>query len=159
KNALLNDAQTKALKELAAHISILPKEELFNWERTLSQLKTCYHVTKEKLEHTPMCSECKFRPTEVVTNEKATLKKMQDKLSEMLTNWTETLLTNFNDPAVKENISLLKPEQQQLVEALIANQEFSLPLDIRLIQAINDLLKGIHKVELSISDIEEMMAN
>lgn len=159
KNALLNDAQTKALKELAAHISILPKEELFNWERTLSQLKTCYHVTKEKLEHTPVCSECKFRPTEVATNEKATLKKMQDELPEMLTNWTETLLTNFNDPTVKENITLLKPEQQQLVKALIENQAFSLPLDIRLIQAINDLLKGIHKVELSISDIEEMMAN
>ncbi|KAA0956132.1 ATP-binding protein [Planococcus sp. ANT_H30] len=159
KNALLNDAQTKALKELAAHIPILPKEELFNWERTLSQLKTCYHVTKEKLEHTPICSECKFRPTEVATNEKSTLKKMQEELPDMLTNWTETLLANFNDPSVKENISLLKPEQQQFVDALIANQAFTLPLDIRLIQAINDLLKGIHKVEVSISDIEEMMAN
>ncbi|MFL0583699.1 DUF6079 family protein [Solibacillus silvestris] len=159
KNTLLNDAQTKALKELAAHISILPKEELFNWERTLSKLKTCYHVSEDSLQHTPMCSECKFRPIEIATNEKALLKKMQEDLPAMLTNWTETLLTNFNDPAVKENIALLKPEQQQLVNELISNQAFNLPLDIRLIQAINDLLKGINKIELSISDIEEMMAN
>lgn len=159
KNELLSDAKTKALKELAGHISILPKEELLIWERTLSQLKTCYHVSEEKLEHSPMCSECKFRPTEISTNEKATLKKMQEELPEMLTNWTETLLTNFNDPAVKENISLLKSEQQQLVESLIVNRAFTLPLDIRLIQAINDLLKGINKIELSIFDIEEMMAN
>lgn len=75
KNALLNDERTKALKELAAHISILPKEELFNWERTLSKLKTCYHVSEEKLQHAPMCSECKFRPIEIATNEKALLKK------------------------------------------------------------------------------------
>lgn len=77
----------------------------------------------------------------------------------MLVNWTESLLTNFNDPAIKDNISLLKPEQQELVNELIANQSFTLPLDIRLIQAINDLLKGINKIELSVLDIEEMMAN
>lgn len=159
KNALLNDAKTKALKELATHISILPKEELFEWERNLSKLKTCFHVSEESLQHTPMCSECKFRPIEIATNEKALLQKMQEDLPAMLTNWTETLLTNFNDPAVKENIALLKPEQQQLVNELIANQAFSLPLDIRLIQAINDLLKGINKIELSISDFENMMAN
>lgn len=159
KNTLLNNSQTKALKELAAHISILPKEELLDWERTLSQLKTCYYVTKEKLEHTPICSECKFRPSEIVINEKLVLKKIQDELPEMLINWTETLLSNINDPIVKENIPLLKPEQQMLVDTLIEKQTFSLPLDIRLIQAINDLLKGIHKVELSISDVEEMMAN
>ena len=159
KNALLNDERTKALKELAAHISILPKEELFNWERTLSKLKTCYHVSEEKLQHAPMCSECKFRPIEIATNEKALLKKIQEDLPSMLVNWTESLLTNFNDPAIKDNISLLKPEQQELVNELIANQSFTLPLDIRLIQAINDLLKGINKIELSVSDIEEMMAN
>lgn len=159
KNALLNDTQTKALKELAAHISILPKDELFEWERNLSKLKTCFHVSEDSLQHTPMCSECKFRPIEIATNEKALLKKMQDDLPVMLTNWTETLLTNFNDSAVKENIALLKPEQQQLVNELITNQAFTLPLDIRLIQAINDLLKGINKIELSISDFENMMAN
>ena len=54
---------------------------------------------------------------------------------------------------------LLSNEQQQLVQSLIQNREFTLPIDIRLIQAINDLLKGINKLELSLSDLEEMMAN
>ncbi|MCM3358662.1 DUF6079 family protein [Psychrobacillus sp. MER TA 171] len=159
KNTLLTDSKLKALKELASHISILPKEQIINWEKALTSLKTCYQVSEENLQHGPICSECKFRPTEVITNEKAMLKKLEQELPSIFKNWTETLLTNFNDETVKENIGLLKPEQQMLIKDLITNKAFTLPVDIRLIQAINDLLKGIDKVEVSLKDIEEMMAN
>lgn len=159
KTSLLNDEKTKALKLLAAHVSILPKEEFFKWEHTLANLKTCYAVTADKLQHSPTCSECKFQPIEITTNEKAQLKQLEEQLPKLLEEWKETLLTNFNDPEIKENITLLSNEQQQLVQSLIQNREFTLPIDIRLIQAINDLLKGINKLELSLSDLEEMMAN
>lgn len=159
KTSLLNDEKTKALKLLAAHVSILPKEEFLKWEHTLVNLKTCYAVTADKLQHSPTCSECKFQPIEITTNEKALLKQLEEQLPKLLEEWTETLLTNFNDPEIKENITLLSNEQQQLVQSLIQSGEFTLPIDIRLIQAINDLLKGINKLELSLSDLEEMMAN
>ncbi|MBE1555502.1 DUF6079 family protein [Sporosarcina limicola] len=159
KNTLHSDSTLKGLKELAAHISILPREQIINWEKALVGLKTCYQVSADNLQHAPMCSECKFRPTEVTTNEKAMLKNLEQELPNIFENWTETLLTNFNDATVKENILLLKPEQQTLIAELITNQAFTLPVDVRLIQAINDLLKGIDKVEVSLIDIEEMMAN
>lgn len=159
KNALIGSSQAQALKNLATRISILPKEELFEWEHRLSNLKTCYHVSRESLQHMPICSECKFRPMENGTNEKQLLKELQEKLPVMLENWTETLLTNINDPSIKENITFLAPEQQELINDLIKNREFTLPIDMRLIQAINDLLKGIDKVEISLYQIEEMMAN
>lgn len=159
KTSLLNDEKTKALKLLAAHVSILPKEEFLKWEHTLANLKTCYAVTADKLQHSPTCSECKFQPIEITTNEKALLKQLEEQLPKLLEEWTETLLTNFNDPEIKENITLLSNEQQQLVQSLIQNREFTLPIDIRLIQAINDLLKGINKIELTLSDLEEMLAN
>lgn len=159
KNTLLSDSKLKALKELVAYISILPREQLVNWEKSLNGLKTCYHVTVDSLQHSPMCSECKYRPTEVTTNEKAMLKKLEQELPDMYDSWTDTLLTNFNDTTVKANIELLKPEQQSLVKELISNKAFTLPLDIRLVQAINDLLKGIDKIEISVADIEDMMAN
>lgn len=159
KNTLLTNPKLKALKELAVHISILPREQIINWEKALSTLKTCYQVSEDNLQHTPLCSECKFRSTEVTTNEKAMLKTLKEELPSIFENWTETLLTNFNDATVKENIELLKPEQQMLIKDLISNKAFTLPVDIRLIQAINDLLKGINKVVVSLTDIEEMMAN
>jgi len=34
-----------------------------------------------------------------------------------------------------------------------------LPLDVRFIQATNDLLKGFNKVEITLHDLEKMMAN
>lgn len=159
KNELLNDKSTQALKELVTQIPILPKEQLLNWEQSLSRLKTCFHVSEEKLEHKPICAECKFRPIDVQTKEKKVLKELQHELPEMLTNLTETLLTNFNDPNIQENISFLESEQQQLVGELISKKEFNLPIDFRLIQAINSLLKGIHRIEISVTDIEDMMAN
>lgn len=159
KTSLLNDERTKALKTLASHITILPKEDFYKWEQALGSLKACYAVTEEKLQHSPTCSECKFQPVEITTNEKALLKQLEQQLPQLLETWTETLLTNFNDPEIKENITLLSAEQQQLVQALIQNGEFTLPIDVRLIQAINDLLKGINKLELTLADLEDMMAN
>jgi hypothetical protein len=159
KTALLNDDRLKALKELASRISILPKEQIVKWEKALTEIKTCYHVSEDKLQHTQICGECKFRPTDVTTKERVVLQKLEEELPVIYENWTETLLTNLNDASVKENISLLSTDQQRLIQEFIDNKEFDLPIDVRLIQAINDLLKGIDKVELDLSDIEQMMAN
>ncbi|EJS64649.1 hypothetical protein ICU_04253 [Bacillus cereus BAG2X1-1] len=159
KTAFSNDPRLKALKELASRISILPKEEILKWEKALAELKACYHVSEDKLQHTQICSECKFSPKDITTNEKVILQKLEEELPVIYENWTETLLTNFNDAAIKENITLLSAEQQILIEEFINRKDFTLPIDVRLSQAINDLLKGIDKVELSLTDIEQMMAN
>ncbi|MQR86862.1 ATP-binding protein [Bacillus megaterium] len=159
KNALHNDARLKALKELASYIPILPKEQIIKWEKSLSTLKTCYHVSEEKLQHTQVCTECKFRPTDITISEKMILQKLEEELPVIFENWTDTLLTNFNDVSIKENIALLTAEQQTLINEFINKKEFTLPIDIRLIQAINDLLKGIDKIEVSLVDIENMMTN
>lgn len=159
KNKLLDSSEFKALKELAAHISILPKEQFINWQRSIVSLKACYHVSENNLQHSPICNHCKFRIAESTENEKDKLKNLQNELEKTFENWKETLLTNLKDEAVRDNVNLLQTEQQELIEKFIKEQEFSLPIDIRLIQAINDLLKGIEKIEISLSELEDMMAN
>lgn len=84
---------------------------------------------------------------------------MEDRLGELLNAWTETLLTNLNDPNVKDNITLLTDEQQQLVNEFIKNQYITLPINIRLLDTINDLLKGIHKEVLEVNQIIKMMGD
>lgn len=159
KKTLLTSNELKTLKQLSNYISILPSEQIQNWEKSLADLKECYAVTAETLEHTPLCNSCKYRMSEVSGNEKAELKKLGEQLPEIYESWIDTLLTSLNDPSVKENIELLQNEQKALVKQFMDAKELSLPLDIRLAQAINDLLKGFNKVQISIEDLENMMAN
>ena len=159
KNKLLGSPEFKALKELSTHISILPNEQFVTWQRSIESLKACYHVSESNLQHSPICNHCKFRIAEAAENEKDKLKYLQNELDTIFENWKETLLSNLNDETVKENINLLQPKQRELVESFINTQEFLLPIDIRLTHAINDLLKGIEKVEITFSELEDMMAN
>jgi len=54
---------------------------------------------------------------------------------------------------------LLKPEQQELINALLAQKEFTLPVDIKLVQAIKELLQGIERIEITVGDLMEVAGN
>lgn len=159
KKNLLSSNELNVLKQLANQISILPNEQIHNWESSLQSLKECYAVTIETLEHTPVCNNCKYRITEVTANDKVTLKNLKEQLPIIYDRWIDTLLTSLNDPSVKENIELLHADQKELIEQFMQTGHLTLPLDVRLIQAINDLLKGLRRVEITPSDLENMMAN
>ncbi|WP_315794635.1 DUF6079 family protein [Paenibacillus sp. BIC5C1] len=159
KKQLLASSELKALKELGRYISILPMEQIQSWERSLGSLKECYAVTSETLQHSPLCNNCKYRLSELKMSEKAMLKTLEAQLPDIYESWIDTVLTSLNDASVKENIELLQPEQKGIVKEFIATKQLSVPLDIRLAQAINDLLKGFNKVEISMADLEQMMAN
>ena len=159
KKQLLSSNELSVLKQLANHISILPTEQIRNWEKSLQSLKECYSVTAESLQHTPLCSNCKYRMTEVSTNDKVMLKNLKEQLPMIYERWIDTLLTSLNDPSVKENIELLQSDQKELVKQFMQTGQLPLPLDVRFIQSINDLLKGFNKVEITLNDLEKMMAN
>ena len=159
KKKLLASNDLNILKQLAKHISILPTEQIRNWEKGLQSLRECYSVTAESLQHTPLCNNCKYRMTEVSTKDKLMLRNLEEQLPVIYERWMDTMLTSLNDPTVKENIDLLHPLQKELVKQFMQTGELQLPLDIRLVEAINDLLKGFNKVEITINDLEKMMAN
>lgn len=159
KKKLLSSNELNILKQLANHISILPTEQIRNWEKGLQSLRECYSVTSESLQHTPLCNNCKYRMTDVSTNDKVMLKNLEEQLPIIYERWMDTMLTSLNDPSVKESIELLQPNQKELVKQFMQTGELPIPLDIRLVQAINDLFKGFNKVEITINDLEKMMAN
>lgn len=97
--------------------------------------------------------------TDVSTNDKVMLKNLEEQLPIIYERWMDTMLTSLNDPSVKESIELLQPNQKELVKQFMQTGELPIPLDIRLVQAINDLFKGFNKVEITINDLEKMMAN
>ena len=83
----------------------------------------------------------------------------QTDIEDLLDQWTTTLINTFNDPELKQNIELLNKEQQLLVRSLLERGEFSLPIDVKLIQAIKELLEGIERVEISTDEVLQVMGN
>lgn len=161
KQALLQDKQYVALKELATNIDFLSisKQALEEWTKAIQALKTCYRLTRADLQHSPICPYCKFNPREEGMIQQYSLEQLEDRLAELLDAWTEILLTNLNDPVVKESISLLSSEQQKLINKFVSDQHFTLPINIRLLETINDLLKGIHKEVVEIDQMIKMMGD
>ena len=159
KKALLNDKRYLALKELASRIDLLPRQALDEWVKNIQALKACYQLTREQLEHQQICPHCKFNPNDELMVQRYSLEQLEERLDDLLNTWTETLLTNFNDSMVQEGISLLSEEQRQLVQEFINKKQFDLPINIGLLEIINDLLKGIHKEEIDVEQLVKMMGD
>ena len=158
KASLLNDPRVGALKQLG-EISLLPREHLEEKLISLSNLRACWSLTKETLEQTPYCANCRFEPKSGSTVPSQTLDEFEDDIEDLLEQWTTTLINTFNDPELKQNIELLNKEQQLLVRSLLESEEFSLPIDVKLIQAIKELLEGIERVEISTDEVLQVMGN
>jgi len=157
KQALLAGKQVSALKQLST-IDIIPRSHLEQLLDHISELKACWNLTKKDLENQPICPHCKFRPKdERITKESISF--YEDRIQELLDNWTATLLTNCNDPEVKKSIGLLKKEQQDLVEELLTGKEFSLPINVQLLQAVKEILQGIERVEIPLAELTAAMGN
>ncbi|WP_003539947.1 DUF6079 family protein [Desulfotomaculum nigrificans] len=157
RNILLNDPRVAALKQLST-IDLLPDTQLNLLLGRITALQECWKLTKNDLEYQAICPHCKYRPKEepgVIKN----LNQLAEKLQDLLDDWTKTLLNNLNNQEVKKNISLLKPEQQELINTLLTKQEFTLPIDVKLVHAIKELLQGIERVEVTLDDLKEMMGN
>ena len=155
KAALMQDERYAAIQLLATRIDLFKDSDVFvQWKEKLNSLKACYELTVNDLEHLPECKNCNFNPREEVMVEKISLDDLDEQLDEILATWTDTLLTNFNDPVVKESIELLDESQKELIQSLIENGEFELPISIDLIQVINLVLKGIHQESI---DVEQLI--
>jgi hypothetical protein len=158
KNALLQDQRFQALKSLSA-IELLPKGHFDNLVKSVTDLQTCWSVTKQGLEKQPYCQQCKFRPKDEIGINIASLRSFEDQIQEMLEQWTQLLLNNFKDAEVQANIPLLDKDQQDLIQELLSRGEFNLPIDYKLLQAIQLLLQGIEKVEIKQEELKYMMGN
>ena len=78
---------------------------------------------------------------------------LDDELDKLVANWAQTLLTNLEDPTTKGNLDLLKPEPKNLVKAFIKKQALPDELDQDFIHALSEVLSGLQKVPVKISEL------
>ena len=158
KAQLMGDARLKDLQKLST-IDLMHRQQLSDFQNRLAGLKSCFALTEQELEASPVCPHCNFKPgSEPPAAPAATiLDAMDGELDKLVENWTLTLLANLEDPTTKGNLSLLRPEPRKLVDGFIKERTLPDDLDQDFIHALQEVLSGLTKVSIKIADLRDAL--
>jgi hypothetical protein len=158
KAKLMGDERLKVLQKLST-IELMPRQHLMDFQNRLAGLKTCFTLTEQELDASPVCPHCTFKPgaEPPVAPAAAMLASLDTELDKLVENWTQTLLTNLEDPTTKGNLSLLKPGPRKLVDGFTKKRALPNNVDPDFIQALNEVLSGLTKVLIKIADLREAL--
>ena len=150
KAQLVKDDRLRRLNQLA-QIDLLPRNRLSSFQNRLSSLGTCFNLAKQELETSPICPHCNYRPIEEPMKGAASdiLNELDKDLDTIQGEWEQILLGNLSEPMVKENISLLKPEEREPVEKVLTNFKLPEKISDSLVRVLGDVLSGLDKVEVT----------
>ncbi len=154
KSALMGDERLKTLSRLST-IDLMPRQHLTDFQNRLAGLKSCFALTEQDLDASPVCPHCGFRPgTEAPAAPAATvLEHLDTELDKLLEDWTQTLLANLEDPTTRGNLDLLKPEPRKLVDAFLKERKLPDELGQDFIHALQEVLSGLVKVAVKTEDL------
>ena len=155
KAALMRDERLTRLRALSA-IDLMPVRQMTDFQDRLAGLESCFTLTREDLEASPVCPHCEFRPATAPAGPPAAqvLAQLDDDLDRLLADWTRTLLANLDDPTTRENLSLLQPERAARVNAFVADGELPNPLEPEFVEALREVLSGLVKVVVTSEDLK-----
>ncbi len=154
----MHDERLETLQELST-IDIMPSVHLIDFRNRLADLTPCYRLTERDLQKSPVCSGCSFKPGVEQTKVPAAtiLNQMDDELDNLLSTWTQTLLTNLEDPTTKNDLKLLKPEDRKLLDIFIKKRILPDDLGRNFIHAVREVFSGLMKVEVKIDKLRSAL--
>jgi hypothetical protein len=138
-----------------ANIDILPRQQLIEFQNSVSAIRECHFLSATDLEHAPLCPHCQFRPTTEpplgLLSSKLDL--LDQQLDTLLIGWQQTLIDNLHDPMCHDNIILLTADAQKRINLFIANG--TLPTnDVKpFAAAVNEVFRGFIAKRISIRDV------
>jgi len=147
KVQLMGDERLKILQRLST-INLMPIQHLTDFQNRLAALKSCFALTEQELEASPVCPHCGHKPASesATTPAGMTLDDLDSELDKMVVDWTQTLLVNLEDPTTRDNLTLLKPDQRKLLDGFIKKRVLPDNIDLHFIQALQEVLSGLTKV-------------
>lgn len=158
KANLMGDQRLKTLIKLAG-IDLMPRQQLTEYQDKLAGMKSCFSLTEQDLETTPVCPHCGFRPsfeTNTLSSSQM-IEQMDDDLDTMIGNWTSTILGNLEDPVTQANMNLLKVDDRQQLEAFIKSKELPIPMDRNFVHALKEVLSGLIKVSVKAQELQKVL--
>ena len=138
-----------------SHSPISTRFRISSFQNRLAGLKSCFALTEQELDASPVCPHCNYKPGAKPPTAPAgtVLDGLDDELDKLVANWTQTLLTNLEDPTTKGNLDLLKPEPEKLVNGFIKKRELPDNLGQDFIHALSEVLSGLQKVPVKTADL------
>ena len=154
KIELMSDERLKLLQKLST-IELMPRQHLTDFQNRLAELKSCFALIEQEMEDAPVCPHCGFKPSEEPATAPAgtVLNDLDDELDKLVADWTQTLLTNLEDPTTKGNLDLLRPEPKKLVNGFIDKRILPDELDQDFIHALGEVLSGLQKVQVKTANL------
>ena len=154
KIELMSDERLKVLQKLSI-IELMPRQHLTDFQDRLAGLESCFILTEQEMDTTPVCPHCGFKPSAEPAPDpvETVLDDLDDELDNLVDNWTQTLLTNLGDPTTKANLDLLQPEPKKLVNGFIEKQALPDELDQDFIHALGEVLSGLQKVPVKTANL------
>jgi len=154
KTQLMSDERLKILQKLST-VDLMPRQHLTDFQNRLAGLKGCFALTEQDLDASPVCPHCNFKPAAEPPSIPASkvLDTLDDELDKLGDNWTQTLLTNLEDPTTRDNLDLLKPKSRKLVNGFLMDRKLPAELTHDFIQALQEVLSGLIKVPVKIADL------
>ena len=159
KAALLNDSRIQTLNKLSV-IDLMPRQQLGDFQNRLAGLKSCFALTEQNLDSTPVCPHCGFRPLlneSIMIGAASMIERMDNELDAMVVGWSTTILSNLKDPITQANMNLLRSEDRHLLESFIKSGELPEPLDSNFVHALKEVLSGLVKVIVKPKDLEKAL--
>jgi hypothetical protein len=161
KAVLLGDHRLQMLLKLAG-IDLMPRQQLTDYQNRLASLRSCFALTEQNLESTPVCPHCQFNAVAeigvsgsgLLVSSSDKLQRLDDELDKMSEQWTTILLNNLEDPITQENINeLLQDEDKKVVHSFIASKELPDLVDSNFVQTLKTILAGLQKVVINKNDL------
>jgi len=155
KAALFNDSRLQTLLKLAG-IDLMPRQQLTDFQNRLAAQKSCFALTEQNLDATPICPHCNFRPSveSGVSAGSQIIDQMDAQLDVMVAAWTSTILSNLEDPTTQANMNLLKNDDREPLEAFIRSSELPVPPDSNFVHALKEVLSGLVKVTIKTQELQ-----
>jgi hypothetical protein len=159
---LAKDSRLAQVQKIA-NIEMMPTPQLRDFENKLFALKTCFHLGRPDLDSDPLCPHCDFRPAEepaVGAAAKKSLADLDETLDAIVRGWTETLLTNLEDPTVSGNVELVTdPVGKRELHDLLQKKQLPDPVSPTFVKAMQDVLSGLQKVTLANAALQAALSD
>jgi len=155
KKELRGDSRLTGLDTLSA-ISIMPTQQLKEFKEKMASLQPCFSLIPQEMEDSPVCPNCSYRPSSELAGASAAkmLDSLSDELDKLIVEWTQTLLSNLDDPMAQGNIALLKPEQKKVISDFLQDKKLPEQVNLDFVNTVNEALSGLIKVPIKLEELK-----
>ena len=146
----------------------MPRQQLTDYQNRLAGLKSCFALTEQNLDASPICPHCQFRPAAEIgvlgsgfgVSGSQQLDQMDEQLDKIIEQWTKTLLNNLDDPMTQANVKeLLHEDDKQVIQSFMNSKELPDPVDGNFVQTLKTILAGLQKVSVKKADLLKIVTD